>query len=129
MIKKARIKLDEHIEKQKWGKGTVMLNTMKELDKVFDEFRGQLVSPGTAAANLGVSRAYVNQLEKEGRITAYRIYSENVNWDELPLKWKLFVAVKDVYIYIPVDDIERISQELIEKTEKKLKKLRAARKK
>jgi hypothetical protein len=100
MIKKIIKKMDEKREKKNWGKGTIICKSMEEFDKYYDEFKGQMVSPGSAASRLGVSRAYINQLEKEGRIRAYRIWQEDITWDDLPLKWKPFFSVKDVYIFI-----------------------------
>ena len=97
---------------------------MKEFDEIFDKFKGQMISPGGASGMLRVSRAYIHQLEKEGKIRAYRIWHENVNWDDLPLKWRLFTKVTDVYIYIPIVDIEKVKKEMIEKAEAKLKKLK-----
>lgn len=124
MIKKIIRKMNEKQERKNWGKGTIVCNSMQEFDKYFDEFKAQMSSPGAAASRLGVSRAYINQLEKEGRIRAYRIWNEDIHWDNLPLRWKPFIAVKDVYIYIPDEDIERIRAELIKKAENKLKKLK-----
>jgi|SRR5208337_3725087 len=124
MVKRIIAKINEGQERTQWGKGTIVCKSMEEFDKYLNQFKGQVASPGTAAARLGVSRAYINQLEKEGRIRAYRIWNEDIHWDSLPLKWKPFVAVKDVYIYIPDEDIERIREELIKKAENKLKQLK-----
>jgi len=60
-----------------------------------------MISPGGAAGKLGVSRAYIHQLEREGKIRVYRIWDEDIDWDQLPLKWRLFTRVKDViFIYL-----------------------------
>jgi hypothetical protein len=126
MLKKIKTRQDEKREKKNWGKGTVVFDKMKDFDKIFDEFsdKGGMVSPGKAAAMLSVSRDYVHQLEKEGKIRAYRIWHDDLDWDRLPLWAKIMVAKKDVYIYIPVADIEIIKKEMIKKTEAKLKKLK-----
>ena len=124
MLKKIIKKTDEIQEKKQWGKGTIVLNSMEEFDEIFDKFKGQMSSPGGAAGMLGVSRSYIHQLEKEGKIRVYRIWTEDVSWDELPLKWRLFTKVKDVYIYIPDEDIEKIRKEMIKKAEAKIKKLK-----
>lgn len=123
MLKQIIRKMDEREEKKKWGKGTIVLESMKAFDKIFDDFKGQMVSPGGAAGMLGVSRAYIHQLEKDGKIRAYRIWQEDVDWDSLPLKWRLFLKVKDVYIYIPMEDIEKVRKEMIKKAKDKIKKL------
>jgi hypothetical protein len=124
MLKKVIRKLDEKEEKKEWGKGTIVLNSMEEFDKIFDKFRGQMISPGGAADMLGVSRAYIHQLEREGKIRAYRIWHDTVDWDELPLKWRLFTKVTGVYIYIPVEDLEKVKKEMIKKANDKLKRLK-----
>jgi len=124
MLKKIITKMNVRQEKKQWGKGTIVLNSMKEFDKIFDQFKGQMLSPGGAAGKLGVSRAYIHQLEKEGKIRAYRIWHEDIGWDDLPLRWKPFIATKDVYIYIPEEDIEKVRKEMIKKAEEKIKKLK-----
>lgn len=86
------------------------MNSMKEFDKIFDQFEGQMSSPGGAAGMLGVSRAYIHQLEKEGKIRAYRIWHDDLQWDSMPLWLKLQVAKKDMYIYIPNEDIKKIKK-------------------
>lgn len=43
-----------------------------ELRKLFEEFDGQLVSPGGAAALLGLSRKTIHTLGKNGRIRVFR---------------------------------------------------------
>ncbi len=123
MLKKTLTKIAESKERKNWGKGTIVC-TQEEFEKVFDEFKGQMVSPGGAAGALGVSRAYIHQLEKEGKIRAYRIAHDDIDWDRLPLWLKMMVAPRDVYIYIPDEDIERIKKGMIEKAETKLKKLK-----
>ena len=73
---------------------------------------------------LGVSRAYIHNLEKDGKIRAYRLFKDDIHWDNYPLWMKLSVAPKDEFIYIPVEDIEKIRKEMIMRAEKKIKKLK-----
>lgn len=124
MLKKIVTKINGRQEKKNWGKGTIVLDSMEKFEEIFDKFKGQMVSPGGAAGALGVSRAYIHQLEKEGKIRAYRIWHEDIEWDSLPVWMKLMVAKKDVYIYIPDEDIKRIKKEMIKKAEAKIKKLK-----
>ena len=124
MLKKIIKKIDETQEKKQWGKGTIVLNSMEEFDEIFDKFKGQMISPGGAAGKLGVSRAYIHQLEREGKIRVYRIWDEDIDWDQLPLKWRLFTRVKDVYIYIPIEDLDKVKKEMIKKAEEKIKRLK-----
>jgi hypothetical protein len=40
------------------------------------------------------------------------------------LRWKPFISVKDMYIFIPDVDIEKVREEMIRKTEEKINKLK-----
>jgi hypothetical protein len=124
MIVKIVSKMNKKRETKNWGKGTIEVKSMDDFDKIFKKFDGKMVSPGGAAATLKVSRAYIHQLEKEGKIRAYRIWHDDIHWDDLPLWAKLMVAKKDVYIYIPDEDIKKIRKEMIQKAEARIKKLK-----
>lgn len=95
----------------KGSKGTIRLNTFEELEQEAKKYKKGFVSPGGAAGRLGVSRAYIHQLEKAGLITAYRIQVEESYYDTLPFLLRIFVDKKrrGDYIYIPVDDLEEIA--------------------
>ena len=101
-------KLDEQRIKKEGG--TIYL-TFEEFDKVFDYFEGQMVSPGGAAGMLRVSRAMIHQLEKDGRIRAYRINVNDKALENIPRHLRLFIRQKDQYIWIPVDDLVKHAQE------------------
>ena len=62
-----------------------------KLIALFDKYDGRLVSPGGAAALLGVSRQTVHTLLKRGQLRAFR--SDEEEYDTP--KW----------VYIPLDDI------------------------
>ena len=64
-----------------------------KLIALFDRYGGRLVSPGGAAALLGLSRQTIHTLIKRGEFRAFRS-DEEVHRD-MP-KW----------VYIPLDDIE-----------------------
>ena len=64
----------------------------EKLARLFDQFEGRMVSPGGAAALLGVSRQTVYTLCKRGEVRAFRS-GEDPSRD-LP-HW----------VYIPLDDI------------------------
>lgn len=123
-IKKLMSDIAEKRQVQEHGKGTITCKTDAELEKVFEKFEAQLVSPGAAAEMLRVSRAYIHNLEKDGKIRAYRLSKDDIHWDNYSLWMKLAVAPKDEFIYIPVEDIEKIRKEMIIKAEKKLKRLK-----
>ena len=92
--------------------------------KVLEEFNYKMVSPGGAAGKLHVSRSYVHQLEREGKIRVYRVWDEDLDWDDLPLWVKIITPRKGMYIMIPEEDIEKIKKERIEKAKETIKKLK-----
>jgi hypothetical protein len=65
-----------------------------QLQELFERFDGQLVSPGGAAALLGISRKTVHTLGKRGRIRVYEgpeirhargLITEGPRWVYIPL--------------------------------------------
>src|SRR3954452_9811702 len=74
--------------------------------RLFDEFGGRLLSPGGAAAMLGVSRQRIHELIELGRLRCYRSEDVREKWGPITLsngpKWA----------YSPLDDIERVAAEL-----------------
>lgn len=64
-----------------------------KLIRLFDEYAGRLVSPGGAAALLGVKRQTIHTLCKRGELRAFR--SDDVEKRTDVPKW----------VYIPLDDI------------------------
>jgi hypothetical protein len=66
----------------------------EHLQRIFEEFDGRLVSPGGAAALLGVSRKTVHTLGKRGRLRVFEgpdirhaggLISEGPRWVYIPL--------------------------------------------
>ena len=68
------------------------------LRALFDEFHGQLVSPGGAAALLGVSRKTIHTLGKRGVVRVYR--SEEADRGS-GLSWG------PKWVYVPLIDLKR----------------------
>ena len=102
-------------------KGTIRLKSIEELDLAHESFKGKsAVSPGGAAGMLGVSRAYIHQLEKEKRIRAFRIKEGKIDLRGLPFHYKLMflVSMKQDYIFIPVVDLEEYQEEMRKKRKK-----------
>ena len=124
MKKRLADKLHEKEEKKNWGKGTTVLNSWKEFEKIEDQFDGKLISPGGAAGRLSVSRAYIHQLEKDGKLRVYRILANDIVWKDIPFWVRWMVPQKEVYIFIPNEDIERIREEMLKNAEEKIKKLK-----
>ncbi len=76
----------------------------EDLRRIFEEFDGHLVSPGGAAALLGVSRKTVHTLGKRGRLRLFEgpdirhargLISEGPRW-----------------VYIPLVDVAKYAQEV-----------------
>ncbi|HSL63103.1 MAG TPA: helix-turn-helix domain-containing protein [Gaiellaceae bacterium] len=63
-----------------------------KLIALFEKYEGRLVSPGGAAALLGLSRQTIHTLLKRGELRAFR--SDAEEYRDMP-KW----------VYIPFDDI------------------------
>lgn len=118
---KARLKRELELEGE-GGKGTVWLESWKDYEKVADKCNGNLLSPGGAAARVGISRSRVHQLEAEGRITVYRIKTEELEITEedfkeilkdFPLWIRPFVALKKpkpkaaCVVLVDMDSLER----------------------
>jgi len=76
----------------------------ENLQRIFEEFDGRLVSPGGAAALLGVSRKTVHTLGKRGRLRVFEgpeikhvggLVTEGPRW-----------------VYIPLVDVARYAEEV-----------------
>jgi len=103
----------------KGGKGTIYLKNLEEFEKVSEYFKAELVSPGGAAAHLGVSRAMIHQLERDGRIRAYRFIVEVEDWEKYPFYLKLLLNRKAMTIWIPIEDLNRYREEVRQRKEAK----------
>ena len=108
MKKRLADKIHEKKEREVWGKGTIVCNSWDDFEKKAEDCGWNVVSPGGAADMLGVSRSYINQLEKEGKIRAFRIIVDDKEWKDVPFWLKVFTPKKAVYVYIPVKDLEKI---------------------
>lgn len=113
VVKKALKKLIDELEtrraKKEGGTGTIWLKSMQEFRDVCDYFESAVVSPGGAADMLGVSRAMISHLEKEGKIRVYRYIVRNDD-EELvdePYYVRVLLGVKGQYGWIPIADIVR----------------------
>lgn len=69
----------------------------EKLAALFDRFEGRLVSPGGAAALLGVSRKTVHMLGKRGEVRVFASDDED-QWG--PLKFG------PRWVYIPLEDVK-----------------------
>jgi hypothetical protein len=71
----------------------------EKLAALFDKFHGRLVSPGGAAALLGVSRKTVHMLGKRGEVRVFASDDED-QWGPFKFgpRW-VYVPTEDVYAY------------------------------
>jgi Helix-turn-helix domain len=72
-----------------------------DLTDLFDRFGARLVSPGGAAALLGLSRKTVYTLGQRGRIRVFHSRQKD-RWSETGAKWT----------YIPTIDLARYAEEV-----------------
>jgi hypothetical protein len=72
-----------------------------ELHALFERFNAQVVSPGGAAALLGLSRKTIYTLGQRKRIRVYHS-SKKDRWSETGAKWT----------YIPVIDLARYAEQV-----------------
>jgi hypothetical protein len=111
-LKKFIDSLEMRRAKKEGGTGTIWLKSMQEFHDVCDYFEGAVLSPGGAAGELGVSRAMIHLLEKEGKIRAYRFIPPDDELDDEPYWVRVLFGVKRPYIWIPIEDIVRYAKEV-----------------
>jgi len=116
-------KAEKKEQEANFGPRTVVCRNQEEFNKVLEEFNYQMVSPGGAADKLHVSRSYVHQLEREGKIRVCRVWDEDLGWDDLPSWVRILTPRRGMYIMIPIEDIEKIKKERIKKAEQTMRKL------
>lgn len=103
--------LDKRKEKERVQTGTIRLRSYDEFIWLVEALQGKIIKPIHAAKMLGVSRAMIFQLEREGRITAYRLSFTDDVWKTVPLYLKTLISRDDTYIWIPLEDIEKYAKE------------------
>jgi hypothetical protein len=65
-----------------------------ELRKLFEQFEGRLISPGGAAALLGLSRKTIHTLGKRGELRVFTSPEVN-NWGP---RWA-YIPLEDIHAY------------------------------
>lgn len=102
--------LNQRREKKEVQSGTIWLKSYEEYKQLAEAFKGKIVKPIHASKMLGVSRAMVFQLEREGKIRAFRLAFTDEVWKGIPLHLKPLITRSDTYIWIPIEDIEKYAQ-------------------
>ncbi|MGO9013387.1 MAG: hypothetical protein ACLQF0_00250 [Dissulfurispiraceae bacterium] len=87
-----------------FSRGTIVCNSWEEFDEAIKDVDCGLVSPGGA----GLPRSYIHQLEKDGSIRVFRVIVDGKSFKYYPSHVRFLYPSKDVYVFIPVDDINRI---------------------
>ena len=77
----------------------------ERLRELFGQFQGQLVSPGGAAALLGLSRKTIHTLGKRGRIRVFE--GPEARWGPRGV-----IREGPRWVYIPIADLARYAQEV-----------------
>jgi hypothetical protein len=113
--------LDSRKEKKEIEQGTIWLKSFDEYEKISEFFDHRLVKPFHAAKMLGVTKTQINRLEKEGTLRTYRMAFTDDVWKTVPGSLKLLITRSDVYIWIPLQDVEKYAA----RTGKDLKKVRS----
>ena len=103
--------LDKRRETKQIQSGTIWLKSYEEYKQLAETFEGKIVKPIHASKMLGVSRAMVLQLEKQGKIRAFRLEFTDEVWNGIPLHLKPLITRSDIYIWIPIEDIEAYAKD------------------
>jgi len=91
--------------------GTIWLKSYEEYKQLSEIFKGKIVKPIHAAKMLGVSRAMVLKLEKEGDVRGFRLsFKDDKIWKTIPLHLKALITRTDTYIWIPIEDIQKYAE-------------------
>ena len=78
-----------------------------KLHALFEQFGGQLVSPGGAAHLLGVSRSTIATLTKRKKLRVYKSDDED-SWKRGPISFNPGPR----WVYIPLIDVKRYAEEV-----------------
>jgi len=103
--------LDKRRENEVIKTGTIWLKTYDEYKQLAETFKEKLVKPIHAAKMLGVSRAMIVNLEKQGIIRGFRLsFKDDGIWKTIPLHLKPLITRTDIYIWIPIEDIQNYAR-------------------
>jgi len=98
--------------------------TWAELMEIVEKHKGYLYSPSDVAFELGVSRSYIYELEKRGKIRTYRVIDDFLDSGEVPIWVRGIIKKNTDIVLIPRGEVDRIKKDMIERAEKTLKRLR-----
>lgn len=111
IAKDFEIELDKRRENEVIKTGTIWLKTYDEYKQLTETFKEKLVKPIHAAKMLGVSRAMIVNLEKQGIIRGFRLsFKDDEIWKTIPLHLKPLITRTDIYIWIPIEDIQKYAR-------------------
>jgi hypothetical protein len=106
------------------GPMTYECKSWDEFQRVIEQYAGKLITPSWAADELFVTKSYIFELERKGKIKTVRV-SDNVMYDgETPWWFRSVLGQLGNLVLIPRDEVERVKEMLIEKWDKKVKRLK-----
>ena len=109
------------------GPMTHECNSWEEFQKVIEEYDGKLITPSWAADELFVTKSYIFELEKKGKIKTVRVSRGLIEDGKTPWWFRSVLGQLKNLVLIPRDEVERVKDMLIEKWDNKVKKLRGKR--
>lgn len=77
-----------------------------QLQALFEEFDGRLISPGGAAGLLGISRKTIHELGRRGRLRMFRGPDLTTKFGPLKLE------EGPRWVYIPLEDLAKYAEEV-----------------
>jgi hypothetical protein len=98
--------------------------TWAELMEIVEKHKGYLYSPSDVAFELGVSRSYIYELEKRGKIRTYRVIDDFLDSGEVPIWVRGIIKKNTDIVLIPRSEVDRIKKDMIGRAERTLKRLR-----
>jgi predicted site-specific integrase-resolvase len=112
------------VKKKSKQKSVYYCGTWEELMDIVEKHKGYLYAPSDVAFELGVSRSYIYELEKRGKIRAYRMINDFLDVGEVPVWVRGIIKRNRDIVLIPRKEIDRIKKEMIGRAERTLKRFR-----
>jgi predicted site-specific integrase-resolvase len=112
------------VKKKSKQESVYYCGTWEELMDIVEKHKGYLYAPSDVAFELGVSRSYIYELEKRGKIRAYRVINDFLDVGEVPVWVRGIIKRNRDIVLIPRKEIDRIKKEMIGRAERTLKRFR-----
>lgn len=106
------------------GPMTYECKSWEEFQRVIEEYDGKLITPSWAADELFVTKSYIFELERKGKIKTVRLASNVIYDDKTPWWFRSVLSQLKNLVLIPRGEVERVKDMLIEKWDNKVKRLK-----